>query len=98
MYGAQLNDSLTSTACRVLDWQNAVVWIQPPLTAVNAGRAKVSHAGRQQTVFPKFCRQQAQILAILPNLLTRVIQLGNSRDIVKRKAQTVHMRGLFPWT
>ncbi len=70
MFGTPLNDSQLIMECLVLDWQNAAVWIQQRLIAVNGGRAKVNHGGRPLTVYQKFWPQQVRQSRILPNILT----------------------------
>lgn len=85
-----------NTVCRVLDWQSAVDWTQPHLIAASVGPAKDSHAGRQQTAFPKFYRQRVQTSAILPSLLTRVIPVANNRFVLLDTILTARRAVFFP--
>ena len=59
--------------CRVLDWQNAVVWTQQHLIEVKDGPKKVNPDGHQQTVFQRFCLQLGRKFKTLQSLLIPLI-------------------------
>ena len=65
--------------CLVLDWQNAVDWIQRHLTKANVGPKKDSRDGRQQIVFQKYCRQLVLKYKILQSssIIQTILDMSN---------------------
>lgn len=65
--------------CLVLDWRNAVDWIQRHLTKANVGPKKDNRDGRQQIVFQKYCRQLVLKYKILQSssIIQTILDVNN---------------------